>query len=288
MVWFVLALSSAFGLATADALTKRYYDHLSPYEMGLIRLLFSLPWLITSLFLVPWERPDNTFYICMVAGLPLEAAAYYGYMSAIKISPLSLTLPFLAFTPVFVLFTGYLMLKELPNPGAIVGIGLIVAGAYCLNLSAAKVGFTAPIRAIIKERGSMLMLLVSMIFGFTSVIGKIAVLHSNAYFFGAVYFISFSILQIAAMPMVSSARFTPLFKKPIAGLLTGAAFSAMIFCHLLAIALTDAANMIAVKRTSLLFGTIYGWLWFKEKNIRERLLGVMLMLGGIFAIGWTN
>ncbi len=288
MIWLLLSLSSALGLATADALTKRYFSHLSPYEMGLSRLIFSLPWLLASLFFIPWERPDHIFYICTAVALPLEAAAHYGYMTAIKISPLSLTLPFLAFTPVFVLFTGWLILDEFPKTEALPGIALIVLGAYCLNLSSAKVGYLAPVKAIFKERGSILMLLVSLIFAMTSVLGKMAVLHSNAYLFGSVYFICFTGIQLSALPVIPSARLAHIGQKPVAGLITGAAFAAMVFCHLLAITLTDAANMVAVKRTSLLFGVIYGWLWFDEENIGQRILGGMLMLGGIFIIGWLG
>ncbi len=287
-MWLFLSLSSALCLATADALTKRYFGHLSPYEMGLSRLIFSLPWLLASLFFIPWERPDHIFYICTAAALPLEATAYYGYMTAIKISPLSLTLPFLAFTPVFVLLTGWLILDEFPQVGALAGIALIVLGAYCLNLSSAKVGYLAPIKAIFKERGSILMLLVSLIFAMTSVLGKMAVMHSNAYFFGTVYFICFTGIQLLALPIIPSARLAHVGRKPMAGLITGAVFSAMIFCHFLAIARTDAANMVAVKRTSLLFGVIYGWIWFGEENIVQRIFGGSLMLSGIFIIGWLG
>lgn len=288
MTWLLFALLAAISLATADALTKRYYSQLSPYEMGLVRLIYSLPLLMTTLAVAPWQRPDHVFYLSMAVALPLEAAAYYGYMTAIKISPLSLTLPFLAFTPVFVLLTGWLMFEEFPSKGALAGIGLIVTGAYCLNLSSAETGYLTPIKAIIKEKGSVLMLLVSLIYAVTSVLGKLAVLHSSVYFFGAVYFISFTVIQIIALPLIPSARLSRVAQKPLAGLLTGAAFVTMIFCHLIAVTRIDTADMVAVKRTSILFGTLYGWLWFKEEKIGERILGVVLMLGGIFMIGWLG
>jgi uncharacterized membrane protein len=42
--------------------------------------------------------------------------------------------------------------------------------------------------------------------------------------------------------------------------------------------------MLSVKRTSLIFGVLYGWLLFKEGNIRERLLGTVVMLAGVVLI----
>jgi len=42
--------------------------------------------------------------------------------------------------------------------------------------------------------------------------------------------------------------------------------------------------MIAVKRTSLLFGVLYGAWLFREDKITERLTGAFIMLIGVFLI----
>jgi uncharacterized membrane protein len=42
--------------------------------------------------------------------------------------------------------------------------------------------------------------------------------------------------------------------------------------------------MISIKRLSLLIGVFYGWMFFKEKEIRERLIGAALMLAGFVMI----
>ncbi len=43
MTWFLLSLTAALGLATADALTKRYFSDLPPYRMGVVRILVHGP-----------------------------------------------------------------------------------------------------------------------------------------------------------------------------------------------------------------------------------------------------
>ena len=60
MLWFPLSLLSALTLATADALTKRFFGNLSPYEMGTIRLIYTLPWLVISFFLSLWLSPTSS------------------------------------------------------------------------------------------------------------------------------------------------------------------------------------------------------------------------------------
>jgi len=286
MLWFPLSLVAAFSLATADALTKKYFGKQSPYEMGLIRLTYTLPWLVIALFIIPWPQLDRIFFLCLACGLPLEALAFYCYMSAIKRSPLSLTLPFLAFTPIFIILTGWLILGETMTSTGIAGIVLIVIGSYFLNFSHIKSGIFSPFKAIFKEPGSRLMLLVSFIYSLTSTIGKKAILHSSPSFFGVSYFILFTLLMLSFLPVIPNARKKALVQKPIPGLILGATMALMIFSHMLAISMVQAAYMISIKRTSLIFGVLYrAWL-FKEEKITERLTGAIIMILGVLLIGW--
>ena len=66
--------------------------------------------------------------------LPAEVLALFCYLKAIQVSPLGLTMPFLAFTPLFVIGTAWLFLGEVPSAAGVGGVVLVVAGAYALNL----------------------------------------------------------------------------------------------------------------------------------------------------------
>jgi drug/metabolite transporter (DMT)-like permease len=224
----------------------------------------------------------------MAAALPLELLALYLYMKAIKVSPLSLTLPFLAFTPAFIIPTGRLLLGERLSPWGVVGIFLIVMGAYCLNLSHIRSGFFAPLKAIIKEPGSWMMLLVSFIYSITSVIGKLGILHSNPYFFGITYYTALTILIILFAPFVYDFHARNLIRSPLMGIILGLITGLEILSHVLAISLVQAAYMIAIKRTSVIFGVLYGAWLFKEEKIGERLFGAVIMIGGVFIIGFFS
>jgi uncharacterized membrane protein len=67
-------------------------------------------------------------------------------------------------------------------------------------------------------------------------------------------------------------------------LLIGVVFAIMVMVHFLAIRLVEVAYMISVKRTSLIFSVLFGWLVFKEEHIRERLLGSVVMMLGVVLI----
>mgnify|MGYP000474666247 CR=1 FL=1 len=50
--------------------------------------------------------------------------------------------------------------------------------------------------------------------------------------------------------------------------------------NFLAVQLVIVPYMISIKRTSSIFGFLYGKFVFKEKNIKERLTGALIMLIG--------
>jgi len=286
MLWFFLALIAALTQSGTDTISKRFFSDLTAYEMGLIRLLFVFPFLLAGIIVVPRPCLDKTFWLCMAVGLPLELVAFLCYMRAIKVSPLSLTLPFLAFTPVFVILTGFIILGETLNAYGITGIILIVTGSYFLNLSGAKKHWQEPFKAVFKEEGSWLMFLVALIYSLTATIGKLAIMHSSPEFFGVTYFLCFALLVALLFPIMPGAKISNLFKKPLPGIIAGITLATMIFCHTYAISLIQAAYMLSIKRCSILFGVIFGALFFKEENIKERLFGAFVMMCGVLMIGF--
>jgi drug/metabolite transporter (DMT)-like permease len=54
-------------------------------------------------------------------------------MECLKVSPLSLTVPYLAFTPVLLIFTSYFLLGETLAGQGIAGVMLITLGGYFLQ-----------------------------------------------------------------------------------------------------------------------------------------------------------
>ncbi|MBI3353736.1 MAG: EamA family transporter [Nitrospirae bacterium] len=283
-MWLYYAFITAFSQATSDAITKKTLQRADEYIVAWLRLLSSVPYLLIALFIIEMPETDSTFWTALITALPLEVTAFILYIRALKESPLSLTIPFLAFTPVFLIFTSFLILGELPDKSGAAGVILITAGAYTLNLHMKKKGLLKPIKAIIKERGSLMMLIVSFIYSITSSLGKLAILHSSPIFFGAVYFI---ILALAFTPIVmfkSRNNLGQIIKNYKFFGLLGFFHSIMIITHMIAMSLTQVTYMIAVKRTSLLFSAGYGYFLFKEEKMRERLLGSILMIIGVVLI----
>ncbi len=284
MLWFILAIATALCVATGDALTKKFFGRFSPYDMAIASSIYSLPFLIVYIFFIPIPQLDTVFWWIACILIPLDTFAFYLYMKAIKLSPLSLSIPFLSFTPVFMILTGFIVLGEVPNSWGIIGIGFVVAGSYLLNVTQVKYGYFAPFRAILREPGSILMLVVAFIYSFLAVLGKKAIQHSSPLFFGFFYLAALDITTLIFFPFLEKIRWRDILKVPVKGLSVGLMLFLHALFHCLAINMIEAVYMIAVKRMSILFSVVYGWILFKESDIGARMLGALFMFAGVVFI----
>ncbi len=289
MDWLPLTLMCALFLASADAATKAWLGGYSARELLLVR--FTLAGLLVSpLLLLQASLPPATpaFWGWLAALLPLEILAMLLYMRAIRDHPLALTLPYLAFTPVFVVLTGYLLLGEAVSLRGLGGILLVVFGAWLLNSGHARLrewrSWAAPLSAVLYNPGSRLMLAVAALYSLTSVMGKGAIQYMPPAQFGPFYTL---VLGLAAPLLVGATRpasLAALWRRPWANLLVAAGVGGMMVTHFLAIQQVEVAYMIAVKRTSLLFGILYGALLFHETGLGRNLFAGGLMLGGVVLV----
>lgn len=283
MTGFVYAFGSAVFAATSDALSKKALCGHSVLLTAWVRLAYSAPFLLPLLWFIEIPRLDGSFATIILILVPLEIAAIILYMRALQISPLSLTVPFLSLTPVFTLLTSLLMLGEIPDlPGGF-GVLLIVIGTFLLNAHLTKNGLMEPLRAIRRERGSLLMVAVAFIYSITSNLGKLAIQHSSPAFMGVFYlpFISMAMLPFAVK---GGMRVAHLRRAGALFWLIGASQALMTLCHFKAVSMILVSYMISVKRLSLLLSVVFGGIFFQEEHLRERLLGSLTMLAGVIFI----
>ncbi len=283
MTWFWLALGSAFFLATSDFLTKRHFSDLPVSQMIQVRMVGVVPVALVLLLLIPVPPIEPQFYWSTGLALPADVLALFLYLRGIQVSPLALSVPFLAFTPLFVILTGLLLLGELPNGPGVVGMLLVVVGAYVLNLDQLRQGWAAPFRAVLREKGSWLLLLTSLIFAYTITMGKKALLASSPWFMAAVYPMATTLLVMVVLALTRRLAWDWL-RRPWAALGVGLCTAATLTCHFGALSLAPTAYMVAVKRLGILMAMLYGGVFLKEARLGQHLLAGGLMVGGAVII----
>ena len=285
MLWLFLALATALFTAAGDAFSKHYLRPFGSPNMALARVLGPTLLFLPLLLIWPWPPLTGRFWLTLAVLYPLETVAMLCYMEALRCAPLSLTVPYLAFTPAFIIVTGYLILGERLSPQGVGGIFLIVLGSYFLHLGKVREGFWAPFKATFRERGSRLMLLVAFIYSLTSVLLKLGLRYSERFFFAFFYYAFLGLFMAPLLMILFKANPLRVARaSPRGFLLVAGAQSAAVVCHVWALSLAPTAYMIAIKRLSVLFGVVIGGLFFKEEAFGVRLLGTGLMVAGVFLI----
>jgi drug/metabolite transporter (DMT)-like permease len=291
MDWLALSLLCAFALASADAATKAWLRDYSARELVLIR--FTLTGLLLAPLLVglpPLDTLPAPFWYWIAALLPLEILAMVLYMAAIRDYPLAQTLPYLAFTPAFVILIADWLLGERVEAQGAAGILLIVTGSWLLNGHSARLGdwrtWTTPWSMALRVPGSRMMLAVALLYALTATMGKGALQYLPPERFGAFYFALLGLATLVVVGLPQPQALTRLWRRPAAVVFVAALNGLMVYTHFLALRLVEVAYMIAVKRVSLIIGILYGAWLFHEGGLRRHLLAAALMVAGVFLIAW--
>ena len=286
-MWIFWAILCACLVGCMDLLSKLALRQEHEKIVGWARLAFSLP--LLGFFLCLHGLPSLTpsFWFVSLGMVPLELTAFLLYLRSIRISPLSLTIPFLALTPVFTIVTSRILLKERVSMMGSFGIFAIVLGIYLLHVTDLKEGILAPLRALGRERGSQMMIASAFLYSITSNIGKRAIQLSDPVTFAFLYQ-TMDTLALFGLARAKAGGLRPLTRTLAhrwilyAGLGVTAALAGLV--HAVGIAQAPVPYFIAVKRTSLLLAVLSGGFILKEEHIVERLLGTMLMVAGVTLI----
>ena len=263
---------------------KRYFGHLRPLEMNAVIVLFSLPFFLVMFLFVDTPELAPGFWPTMSFTIPLNALGMVLHMTAINLSPLSLTMPYLAFTPAFVAVIAFLALGEAVTLVGVAGIVLIMLGSYVLNMGGGMSSAFDPFKAIFRERGSLFMLLAAMIYAVTAVFSKKVAMQSSPVFAALVYFTILNGGLLLIFFLSGKVKLKNVVKRPLPGLLAGFFLAAHVTSHFVAVTMVATVYMISIKRISGVFSVAYGKLWFGDKNIGFRMLGAVFMAAGAAVI----
>lgn len=286
-MWAFYALVSAFFAASIDPIAKFALKKSDEYLVGWFGLLFSVPFLAILFFSNKLPAFDPALIGLILAAMPFEIIAAILYYKALKASDISITVPFLALTPIFAAFLAFIMMGEALSAQGIFGVCLISIGVYSLNIKEVKRGLIHPIKAIFANRGSVYMALVGLIFGVTATISKMIMLKMSPETVPFVYVFSI-VISMSPVIIYRVSKGVSVIDRSgstyVWYALMGAAIALANFTYFKSIATANLAYTISLKRLSLLMSVGYGWLIFKERDVHIRFLSTLCMCGGIILI----
>jgi drug/metabolite transporter (DMT)-like permease len=298
MPWFTFALAGALCQALYGLSVKVLLRTIRPYPLaGFSFLSASLVLFLVSLLIgIPTLGPGLLPAVAVTVGINILATVLF--YRALATTDLSLCMPMLAFTPVFLILTSFLILGELPSPAGALGILLVTAGAYLLNLEyrdGRPCTLKAPFQTLATNRGVQTMLLVAFLYSISVNYDKRVVEASDPIFGSAIvlFLLGIAFLSLAAwsgtrvrasgsMPEGSPCHsFKPSFIVPALGLILALEAITINLAYTMAI----VPYVITVKRLAIFFSVLFGGLLLAERQLAGRMIGAGVMIAGAVVIG---
>lgn len=298
MIWFSLALAGAMAQAVYSAGAKILLRQASPGCVAGGTFLAAAVSLAVISFMRGFPPVIPGFTESVILTVTINTVATILFYRALSSSDLSLCLPILSFTPVFLIITSFFILREIPGFGGITGIFLVAAGSYLLaanETSGRPWDLTRPFRMLLSDRGVQYMFIVAFLYSISVNYDKLVVERSDPVFGSAVVFgllaciflLWTTILNLFETDNPPHVRWwtkrTGLLMPVLGLVLTLEAVSINT-----AYTLSLVPYVIAVKRLSVLFGVILGGYLFREGHIHRRVFGTAVMVTGTVLIAlWS-
>lgn len=285
MIGFLLAFGTAISEALKDITSKYNLHHIDEYtaafSMHLVQSLLLLP----IILYLGFEAMSLRFLIALLASSVLQLGVILLYFKAIKRSELSVTVPLITLTPLFMLLTSPIIIGEFPSALGVVGIVLIVVGTYISNMSEDPKKIFAPFVSLIRNQGSRYMLLVAFIWSITANIDKIGVEETSPLYWAFSKDFVILIYMIPILMWKSKKPFLQMNNRKWPLLMVGFFKSTSVVTQMFAIQFILVPYVISIKRASSVFIILFAFLYMNErKNFRNRMAGIIIILLGLGVI----
>lgn len=283
-MWVWYSLFFAFASSVGISITKKLTSRMNLFLLILAQGVFLSPFMLLIILLSGgFPNPFPSFYPLILIAAILDFFAVIFSMYAIKTSPISLISPISSFNPVFTTIIAFVALHEILNPAKILGIVIIVLGAYLLNVSELKGGMLLPFKKLFTNKGVLFFLLANLIWAITPIFQKQAIFQTEpviplfASFFEGLVVMAFFIPLVLARTRSKSAQIKKSWKLL---LLLGSLGALAQWAAFTAFSLASLGAVTAIFKLSTLFTIILGGVFLKEERIKERFLGASVMVIG--------
>ena len=282
-MWFLFGLGAGFLNALTTAFSKKAVRNVDPYLVPLAQTLLSLPVFAIAILATGWTALSTLFWPSLIASGLINVLASILTMKALKIGDLSLTIPYFAFTPLFLTLTSKLMLNESIGTSGFIGILMITVGSLALQWTKGG-SLIDPFKNFAKNRASQLALLVAFLYSISTNFDKVGIRHSSAILYPASIY---AFQAMVLLPIVIWRKKTTKndIKKNLKYLLPiGPIAAVMMLFYSAAISSALVAYVIALKRTVVIWSVLIGYFAFNEKNFMPKLAGATAMVCGVLLI----
>jgi drug/metabolite transporter (DMT)-like permease len=309
MLWYVLSIIGAIADAGYYISVKKYLQTSDPFILAAGGYTCSGIILLCISWLRGFPPIGPAFFGALIASSILGTFSILLSFAALRHTDISLAVPMISFTPLFLIMTSFVLLREVPSLMGIAGIMIIVTGSYVLNLSSSHRRLGDPFRSIVKNRGVLYMLIVSVLYAVAINFDKMIVLNSDPVFgssitcmiLGMVFsgisrctMVRDLVVPVMAPPPdavhghTGEITSTPLKNSIVQWTMIGILLSVSAVSINTAYTVQIVPYVIAIKRMSIIIMVVYGAFVFGEKDMVRRFFGALCMVAGAVMIVLFN
>lgn len=293
-MWFLFALGAAIAQSAGQAFQNyaAQKEKLSKFFV----LLCSSGVGALILFVVSWYRgfpelhPYFWFAAAGTAGINFLAGPML--LKGYELADFSSVYSKILLTPIFMLGTSFLLLGEVPSALGVVGVVLTVLGLVSMIYGGRSKTIQKASTAGWINRGELLGIGVAFLWSISANFDKLAAVYSDV-FFGAAATLFLLAILYASYLLFHTVRGKNLFPDilrhsflRLAGIVIGlgAVLASVLIFQNLAFLRGLASYTIAIKRLGVIFAVFWGWLFFHEKNIAQKLIGASIAVFGMILL----
>lgn len=244
-------------------------------------VILSIP---VFIYLKPFDLPGEFWlYISLLGVFDI-----FGNMFLVKsLSTIDLSVfgPLNSYKPIFAIIFSIILLGEIPTFWGSLGVVVIIGGSYFLNYK--ESGEAYSVMGFFKNRGIIFRFLAIGLTAIAAVFSKKAILLSSpliTLMYWSVIGWPVSVMLVMKLKLNWKSELEQIMKhKGNFGFLF-LSFLALQFFTLLAFEKIFVGYSLALFQVSSLISVLFGVLFFKERNIKYRLLGALIMVIGVILI----
>ncbi|MFL5350565.1 MAG: DMT family transporter [Hyalangium sp.] len=283
----LLTLGASVGYGSFDAVRKRLATSVEPLPLTALMGMGQAPLFAVWMLGAGAELPRAGYAPEAAGSITFALVGNLFFMRALQVSPLSLTIPFLSFSPVFTVLFSRALLGEAPQPLQALGIAWVVIGAFLLNL--AREDLLRPSRflsGVTRERGSLMMLAAALLWSLGSIFDKRALGYASVPVHAFIQCLGIALCVIVLLALrrnLGALGAVNRCRGPYAvGLLIASAAQGLQF---LALPLVVVSLFESIKRCiGMTMAVINGAVFFKEPVTVQKLMAIALMGTGVVLI----
>lgn len=291
MLWIVYALSGAFFKSLTGVFRKKISARMHAMVFAWLNAAIATLLLLPLLFFLPHDVFgvfQHHFVLVLGAGV-FSLVGVILNVKALDKEELSFVAPLNDFIPLFTLLYAWLFLAELPPLTGIAGLLVIIIGTYVMAIKPNRMRWYDPFIHLAKSSAAWLSLGVAASYAINTVFLKAAT-DAGYDTFTVLYATNLLSCGLASYILLTKRRREIIPSLRRSGLaVIGSSVSSLLgaFLHIAAVSLTYASYAVSLRRFDTVFSVLLGWKLLKESNIRNKLIGAVIITAGTILLAFT-